>query len=136
MNSNMRWVLGTIASFAVGVSVGGYAVHLSTTRLLVDSAIDIDAHSLRVYSSALEALRAGDLDPALEDIEAWMDMTLIRVMEPDNYDVRIRDVTMARADSAFHEARAYREAYPRTSGGAADPMVAAVWRSGPPSLYR
>ena len=136
MSSKMRWVLGVIVSFAVGASSGGYLVHLGTTRLLVDSAIDIDAHSLRVYASALEGIRTGDPDAALEPLEAWMDMTLIRVMEPSNYDVRIRDVTMARADSAFHEARVYRETYPRTSGAAADPMVAAVWRGGPPSQYR
>ena len=136
MSSKQRWVLGVIVSFIVGAAGGGYLVHLSTMRLLMDSAIDIDAYSLRVYTSALEDLRTGNPEASMERLEAWMDLTLIRAMEPSNYDIRIRDITLARADSAFHEVRGYRETYPRISGTAGDPMVAAVWSAGPPSQFR
>ncbi len=136
MDSKLKWLFATIIAFVLGASAGGYLVHRGTTQILMDSAIDIDAHSLSVYASALQSIRTGDLEAATERLETWMDMTLVRVMEPSNYDVNIRDITVARADSAFFATRAYREAYPLVSGVAAEPMVAAVWRAGPPSGFR
>ncbi len=136
MDSKLKLLLATIVAFVLGASAGGYLMQRVTIEVLMDSAIDIDAHSLRVYASALESIRAEDSEAAIERLEAWMDITLVRVMEPSNYDVNVREITVARADSAFFAMRAYREAYPPAPGGAAEPMVEAVWRAGPPSEFR
>ncbi len=136
MDSKMKWLLATIIAFVLGATAGGYLVQRGTTQILMDSAIDIDAHSLSVYTSALESIRTGDSEAAIERLETWMDMTLVRVMEPSNYDVNVRDITVARAGSAFYATRAYLEAYPRAPGGVAEPMIAAVWAAGPPSEFR
>ena len=131
------WIVGLVIALGAGAALGGWVAVSGTMDMMIDNAVSADAHAVRVYVDVLEDLRAGETEAATERLESQLDDVLIVVMEPTNYDYGINDNTLERADSAFFEARAYREAYPRSSDrGFVDEMVANVWASGPPSEFR
>jgi len=128
------WIVGIVIALGVGAALGGYLAVGGTMDMMVNNAVSADAHAVRVYVDVLENLRAGDEEAATEILESWLDDVLIVVMDPTNYEYDINDNTVARADTAFAEARAYRDANPRSSNRSfVDEMVANVWAAGPPS---
>jgi hypothetical protein len=131
------WIAGIVVAFASGAVLGGTIAVNAAMDMMMSNAVDADQRAVRVYVDVLEDLRGDDPEAAAERLESWLDDVLIVVMEPSNYEYGLSDVTVARADSAFAEARAYREAYPRTSDrGFVDEMVANVWAAGPPGRLR
>ncbi len=91
---------------------------------------------MRLYVDVLQRLHADEDEEAMELLESWLDDNLIIVMEPSNYELVTDPRTIAHVDSAYWEARAYREAFPRTSDRSfVDEMVANVWEAGPPSQF-
>jgi hypothetical protein len=128
------WIVGIGIALAVGAVGGGLTAVNGTMDMMMDDGVAADAHAVRVYVDVLEDLRAGNIVDATERLESRLDDVLIIVMEPANYDYGLNDNTVERADSAFVEARVYRDAYPRTSERRfVDEMVANVWAGGPPS---
>ena len=131
------WIVGIVVAFALGAVLGGSTAVDGAMDMMMNNAVDADQHAVRVYVDVLEDLRGGNAEVAVERLESWLDDVLIVVMEPSNYEYDLSTVTVARADSAFEAARAYRQAYPRTSGrGFVDEMVANVWAAGPPGRLR
>ncbi len=131
------WIVGIGIALAAGAVGGGLTAVNGTMDMMMDNAVGADAHAVRVYVDVLEDLRAGNIEDATEHLESRLDDVLVMVMEPANYEYGLNGNTVERADSAFVEARAYREAYPRTSErGFVDEMVASVWAAGPPSGLR
>lgn len=131
------WIVGIVVAFALGAVLGVSIAVDRTMDMMINNAVDADQRAVRVYVEVLGDLRAGDVEAGTERLESWLDDVLIVVMEPSNYEYDLGDLTVARADSAFAEAYAYRDAYPRTSGrGFVDEMVANVWAAGPPGGLR
>ena len=128
------WIVGIVIALGMGAALGGFLAVDRTMDMMIDNAVSADAHAVRVYVEVLDELRSGETDAATERLESWLDDVLIIVMEPTNYEYDIGGNTVARADTAFAEARAYRDAYPRASNRSfVDEMVANVWAAGPPS---
>jgi len=133
VGSTTKRLLGLLIAFVLGVGASAYVTFAATMRVMVDRAVERDAVAVRRYVDVLEAMRSEDTEGATELLESWLDDVLIVVMEPSNFDQDLEPITVARADSAYSEARAYREAFPRTSSRPfVDSMVAAVWAAGPP----
>jgi len=133
MKHTAFWLVGIVIALGLGAVLGGVTAVNGTMDMMMDNAVDADQRAVRVYVDVLERLRAGDQEAATEILESWLDDVLIVVMEPANYEYDLNQVTVARADSAFGEARVYREAFPRVSDRSfVDEMVASVWELGPP----
>jgi hypothetical protein len=136
MKRTILWLLAIAVAFVTGAAVGGQVVFNGTTRQLLSDALSFDARAVRRYVDVLETMRAEDHEQALELLESWLDDVLIVVMEPANYEMPLRDRAVAVVDTAFLEARAYREAFPRSSSRVPiDGAVTRIWEAGPPSTF-
>ena len=136
MKRTIVLLLGILAAFVVGAGAGGYFTFNRTAGILLSDALEFDSRAVLRYVDVLESMQEGEQDAAAEQLESWLDDVLIIVMEPTNYEYDIDAGAVAVVDSAFSEARAYREAFPRTSDRSfVDEMIANVWQAGPPSQF-
>lgn len=136
MKRTIPWLLGALLTFVVGAGAGGYFAFNRTAGILLSDALEFDSRAIQEYVGVLESMQAGEHDEATEQLESWLDDVLIIVMEPANYEFDIDSGAVALVDSAFVQARAYREAFPRTSNRSfVDEMVGNVWSAGPPGQF-
>ena len=115
MISRKTFLLGTIGAFlaggVLGLLIGGYGGYRAGVALVLNSALDRDAREVGVRIAVLDALRTGDTDRAISDIEKGMDDLLIGFDPVDPYP-GVNGATIAAMDKAIDEARAYRQVHP------------------------
>ena len=135
MAIRIRFLVALAGSLVVvaglGLGVGAWAGYRSGRLEILDFALDLDAKGIERYVTTLEQMRAGEIDQAVELLESWLDDVLIVVMASDE-PLPVSSRTETQITNAFHTARAYRSAYPRTSDRSfVDEMVANVFSDGP-----
>jgi hypothetical protein len=107
----MLWVVSLIASGGIGAYLASGAV--------VDQWVNSQASNTQSHILILRQLRSGDDDAALAQLEAQLDRDILSLL-PDYYGhARVAARTRARADATLHQAKLYREDYPRQEEGAA-----------------
>ena len=112
----MAKVLMVVIGIAIGAGVGGAAGFYAGSRhgagwVLNDSMHQASRDVERLVAT-LKQLRAGEREPVIERLEAWMDDALLLFNPPKPYP-GLTSKTIAEMDNALREAKAYRAAYPR-----------------------
>ena len=127
-------VLGVIAGISIGIILGftvGFG--LGTERgasSVLEMAINKDARDVQSQIKTLKHIRAGEIDQALEIIEANMDDQLI-LFDPAEPYSGISDNTYASVAKALKQCKEYRAKHPRKSNRShVDIMVKNVLEQG------
>ena len=103
-----------LAGSSVGFLVGGYSGSNFGMSLIVNGALNKNAHDVNIQLQALRRLRAGDPGAAIELLEASVDDSLISFDPAEPYP-GVKEKTTAAINDTIKNARAYRSEYPRTS---------------------
>ena len=116
-----RWFSYLVFMFlcVICVLVGGYGGAFLAAGNIVNNWIISQTSSTRSHIEILKLLRNGEQDTALEQLEARLDKDIVS-LSPEYYDeFRITEQTRARIETALHQAKEYRQSYPRPSQGRA-----------------
>ena len=107
--------------------VGGYGASQLTATFLVNNALDKEARDAQRQVKALQYLRVGETDQAIEILESRLDDDLISLDPQEPYE-GLNEKTTSNISQAIVDAKAYREEYPRvTKRTHVDDMVKAVF---------
>lgn len=113
---------------ALGFIAGGYTGSNFGIGLILNSAINKDAHDLQSRLSALRSLRAGDVDSGVEIIEAGIDDQLV-LFDPHEPYPGLDEDTQLKMKLAIESAFQYRQEFPRQSDRShVDGMVKALFQ--------
>lgn len=115
-------VLGLVVGWGLGMERGASSI--------VDMSINKDARDVQSQVATLKHLRAGEIDQAIEVIEANMDDQLV-MFDPVEPFSGISDSTYAEVAKALKQCKEYRAEYPRKSNRShVDEMVKNVLEQG------
>ncbi|MES9936617.1 MAG: hypothetical protein ABW153_09240 [Sedimenticola sp.] len=115
-------VLGLFVGWSLGMERGESSI--------VDMTVNKDARDVQSQIATLKHLRAGEIDQAIELIEANMDDQLV-MFDPVEPYPGISDSTYAEVAKALKQCKAYRAEYPRKSKRSfVDEMVKNVLEQG------
>ena len=111
----MGKVLMLVLGIAVGAAAGFYAGSRHGAGWVLNDSMHQASRDVERLVAALKQLRAGEREPVIERLEAWMDDALI-LFHPAKPYPGLTPKTLAEMDKALHEADAYRAAHPRKTG--------------------
>jgi hypothetical protein len=112
----------------VGLVIGGYGGARYGMSFVLDECLYRDAGGVQSQVVILRHLRAGEIDQAIEVLEARLDDDLI-IFDPDEPYTGISDQAISEINKAIQVSREYRSANPRKSNRPhVDTMVGNILR--------
>ena len=110
----MAKVLMLVLGVVLGAAAGFYGGARHGSGWVLNDCMHQAARDVERLVATLIQVRAGERDPAVERLEAWMDDALI-LFDPAEPYHGLTPKTVVLMDKALHDAKDYRAAHPRKS---------------------
>jgi hypothetical protein len=114
MKSLLVFALVFFVGAIVGLVIGGYGGARYGMSFILNECLYRDAGGVQSQVVILKHLRAGEIDQAIEVLEAHLDDDLI-IFDPEEPYTDISDQAISEIDKAIQETREYRATNPRKS---------------------